>query len=202
MSHTPQQARSRETRRKLLDSAISTLSHHGAADTTVSAVAVGAGVSRGAAQRHFPTRDVLIEETVAEFYSRLTHQLRRAVADLGTPPGGSPTVEVMELVFDSFTSDSFRAALHVWSAAAGSEGDLRELIVSVDSRYAREVQQLMAIALDADLLDPPTRELLRMTVDLARGLGLGAVLVDNSDQRRRTVDRWSSILDAGLARNN
>ncbi|WP_291479137.1 TetR/AcrR family transcriptional regulator [Corynebacterium sp.] len=206
MPPIPQQDRSRETRRKLLDAAIATLSEHGAAATTVSAVATRAGVSRGAAQRHFLTRDVLIEETVTEFYTRLTRDLRQAVADLGpapTEPSGHPsTTKVIELVVDSFSSDSFRAALHVWSAAAGAESDLRDLIVSADARYAREVLQLMALALDADMLDGPTRELLRMTVDLARGLGLGAVLIDNADHRRRTVARWSAMLEQGLRRNS
>ncbi|MCJ7858070.1 TetR/AcrR family transcriptional regulator [Corynebacterium kalidii] len=206
MPPTPQQDRSRETRRKLLDAAIATLSEHGAAATTVSAVATRAGMSRGAAQRHFHTRDVLIEETVTEFYSRLTRHLRQAVTDLGVSPGVSPgaatTTRVVELVVDSFSSDPFRAALHVWSAAAGAESGLRELIVSADARYAREVLQLMALALDADLTDPSTRELLRMTVDLARGLGLGAVLIDNADHRDKVVARWATMLDQGLRHNS
>jgi AcrR family transcriptional regulator len=202
MPPTPQQDRSRETRRKLLDAAIATLSEHGAAATTVSSVATRAGMSRGAAQRHFHTRDILIEETVTEFYSRLTRHLRQAVADLGVSPGGAPTTNVVGLVVDSFSSDPFRAALHVWSAAAGAESDLRELIVSADARYAREVLQLMALALDADLTDPSTRELLRMTVDLARGLGLGAVLIDNADHRDKVVARWATMLDQGLRHNS
>lgn len=202
MTHTPKQDRSRETRRRLLDAAITTLSDRGAAATTVSAVATGAGVSRGAAQRHFPTRTVLIEETVTEFYSRLTQHFRQSVAELGTIHGGAPADEVVDLVVDAFSSDSFRAALHVWSAAASSEDDLRDLIVAVDNRYAREVQQLMALALDADLLDRSTRELLRMTVDLARGLGLGAVLVDNAEHRREVAARWSNMLNDGLTRNS
>jgi hypothetical protein len=41
-----------------------------------------------------------------------------------------------------------------------------------------------------------------MTVDLARGLGLGAVLVDNSEHRRRVIDRWAGILSDGIVRND
>ncbi|MGO1634194.1 TetR/AcrR family transcriptional regulator [Corynebacterium variabile] len=202
MPRTPQQDRSRETRRKLLDAAVTVLSGQGAAATTVSAVASEAGVSRGAAQHHFATRDVLIEETVTEFFNALTRQLRTAVADLPTGPDGASTEDVVRLVAESFASDSFRAALHVWSAAAGPEGELRDLIIAADSRYAREVHQLMGLALDADLSDRATRELLRMTVDLARGLGLGAVLVDNSEHRRRVIDRWAGILSDGIVRND
>ena len=36
----------------------------------------------------------------------------------------------------------------------------------------------------------------------ARGLGLGAVLVDNSEHRRRVIDRWAGILSDGIVRND
>ena len=198
----PQQQRSRETRQSLLSAALSVLTHEGLRGTTVSAVAVEAGVSRGAAQHHFPTRDVLIEATVAHFYAEVTQQLRSSVADLGAGPHGASVKDVISLVVESFSTDSFHAALHVWSAAAGPESDLRDLIISADSRYAREVYQLMALALDADLSDQHTRRLLRSIIDLARGLGLGAVLVDNAEHRNTVTTTWAGILDSGIRRNS
>lgn len=197
----PRQQRSRETRRALLDSSLGILTREGIRGTTVSAVAAEAGVSRGAAQHHFPTRDTLIEATVTQFYADLTQQLRAAVADLPSEPGDARVSEVLTLVVESFSSDFFKAALHVWSAAAGPEGDLRDLIIAADSRFAREVYQLMALTLDADLSDRYTRRLLRTTIDLARGLGLGAVLVDNAEHRATTTVTWTEILDAGITRN-
>lgn len=198
---TPQQQRSRETRRSLLDAALTILTREGLRGTSVSAVAAEAGVSRGAAQHHFPTRDALIEATVTQFYADLTQQLRTAVAQLPPGLGGAPVSDVVTLVVESFSSGSFRAALHVWSAAAGPEGELRDLIVAADTRFAREVYQLLAITLDADLTDRHTRRLLRTTIDLARGLGLGAVLVDNTEHRVTTTATWTAILDAGITRN-
>lgn len=198
----PRQQRSRETRRTLLAAALTVLTKEGLRGTTVSAVAAEAGVSRGAAQHHFPTRDALIEATVTQFYADATQQLRSAVADLGTGTDGASVHDVLTLVVESFSTDFFHAALHVWSAAAGPEGELRDLITAADSRYAREVYQLMALTLDADLSDRHTRRLLRTTIDLARGLGLGAVLVDNADHRRTVTDTWSTILDDGIHRNS
>jgi AcrR family transcriptional regulator len=200
-STEPRQQRSRETHQALLAAALTVLTREGLQGTTVSAVAAEAGVSRGAAQHHFPTRDTLIEATVAQFYADATRQLRSAVADLGTDIDGTPVREILTLVVESFSTDSFRAALHVWSAAAGPEGELRDLIIAADSRYAREVYQIMALTLDADLSDQHTRRLLRATIDLARGLGLGAVLVDNAEHRRTVTDTWATILDDGLRRN-
>lgn len=195
----PQQQRSRETRHALLTAALTVLTKEGLRGTTVSAVATEAGVSRGAAQHHFPTRDALIEATVTQFYEDVTQELRSTVAELGAD---ARTSDVTSLVVESFSTDTFHAALHVWSAAAGPEGDLRDLIIAADSRYAREVYQLMALALDADLSDQHTRRLLRTTIDLARGLGLGSVLVDNTEHRRTVTNTWATVLDNGIHRNS
>lgn len=195
----PRQQRSRETRRTLLTAALTVLTKEGLRGTTVSAVAAEAGVSRGAAQHHFPTRDALIEATVTQFYADVTQELRGTVAELGAD---ARTSDVTSLVVESFSTDTFHAALHVWSAAAGPEGELRDLIIAADSRYAREVYQLMALALDADLSDQHTRRLLRTTIDLARGLGLGSVLVDNTEHRRTVTGTWATVLDNGIRRNS
>lgn len=200
-STEPRQQHSRETHQALLAAALTVLTREGLQGTSVSAVAAEAGVSRGAAQHHFPTRDALIEATVAQFYADATRQLRSAVADLGADIDGTPVRDVLSLVVESFSTDSFRAALHVWSAAAGPEGELRDLIIAADSRYAREVYRIMALTLDADLSDQHTRRLLRATIDLARGLGLGAVLVDNTEHRRSVTDTWTTILDDGIRQN-
>lgn len=60
MAREPKQDRSRATRRRLLEATIDCLVESGWAATTVSVVAERAGVSRGATQHHFPTREDLI----------------------------------------------------------------------------------------------------------------------------------------------
>lgn len=60
----PKQDRSRATRQRLLEAAVACLAEHGWAGSTVSVVAERAGVSRGAAQHHFPTREDLFTAAV------------------------------------------------------------------------------------------------------------------------------------------
>ncbi|WP_461030967.1 TetR/AcrR family transcriptional regulator, partial [Streptomyces sparsus] len=60
----PKQDRSRATRQRLLESAVSCLAEHGWSGSTVTVVAEYAGVSRGAAQHHFPTREDLFTAAV------------------------------------------------------------------------------------------------------------------------------------------
>src|SRR5262245_52761513 len=62
----PQQQRSRATRQALLDAAIASLAELGWNGTTVAVVAERAGVSRGAAQHHFPTRESLFTAAIDE----------------------------------------------------------------------------------------------------------------------------------------
>ena len=72
----PQQDRSRATRSRLLEAAVACLAEVGWSGSTVAVVAERAGVSRGAAQHHFPTREALFiaaVEHVAEQRLSLIH---------------------------------------------------------------------------------------------------------------------------------
>lgn len=203
MSRVAQQERSKVTRRRLLEASLDTLSDVGLAGTTVSAVAARAGVSRGAAQHHFPTRDSLVQAALEEFFAERTQQLRSSVAKLSTGSGAAAVDavdEVVTLIFGFFSNRPFHAALHIW-AAASTDDSLRELIVPAEARYGREVYRLTALALNADLSDQHTRRLLGLTLDVARGLGLGSVLVDTRKHQNDAIKTWSRILD-GIKRND
>ncbi|WP_297006305.1 TetR/AcrR family transcriptional regulator [uncultured Corynebacterium sp.] len=200
MPREPQQDRSRETRRRLLDAALATLTDHGLTATTVSGVAQRAGVSRGAAQHHFPTRDALVEATIDEFFAERTHQLRNAVAALRPGAEGASVTEVLDLVFGFFSDSLFHAAVQVWAGAA-SDAQLKAVILPAEERYSREVYQLAALALNADLSDRRTRRMLSMTLDIARGLGLASVLIDDSGHRDEVVETWGTTLSGAIRRN-
>ncbi|AGP31344.1 TetR/AcrR family transcriptional regulator [Corynebacterium terpenotabidum] len=200
MPREPQQDRSRETRERLLAAALSTLTEQGLAATTVSGVAQRAGVSRGAAQHHFPTRDTLIEATIDEFFAERTHQLRNAVAELRPGAEGASVTEILELVFGFFSNDLFHAAVQVWAGAAADDA-LKAVILPAEERYSREVYQLAALALNADLSDRQTRRMLSMTLDIARGLGLASVLIEDPDHRNSVIRTWGETLTEGIRRN-
>ena len=68
----PKQDRSRATRQRLLEAAVACLAERGWAGSTVSVVAEHAGVSRGAAQHHFPTREDLVDAVYASELDAVT----------------------------------------------------------------------------------------------------------------------------------
>jgi AcrR family transcriptional regulator len=188
----PQQARSRVTRRHLLEAAVSCLAEHGWAGSTVSVVAERAGVSRGAAQHHFPTREDLFTaavEYVAEERSTALRELFHA------RPAARPAV--VEALVDLYTGTLFRAALQLWVAASNEE-QLRPRVTELEARVGRETHRIAVELLGADESVPGVRETVQGLLDMARGLGLANVLTDDTARRARVVAQWSRIVEQTL----
>jgi len=194
----PQQDRSRVTRARLLESAVSCLAELGWSGATVTVVAEHAGVSRGAAQHYFPTREDL-------FTAALEHMAEVRLAEIRSeaarqPAGATaPTRDVVGLLVGLYTGPLFRAALQVWAAAAASEV-LRGLVVPLEARLGREAHRAAVELLGADESVPGVHEAVQATLDLARGLGLADTLTDDSRRRTRIIAQWAAMLDAVLAR--
>ncbi|TDC61760.1 TetR/AcrR family transcriptional regulator [Actinomadura sp. GC306] len=193
----PRQDRSRATRRRLLEAAVECLASVGWAGTTVAVVAERAGVSRGAAQHHFRTREELV--TAAVDYGsevRIAQMRERLDVRAGHRP---TTADVVELLGEMYTSPLFRAALQLWVAAASDE-QLREQVVPLEARVGREAHRLTVEALGADETVPGVRETVQATLDLVRGLGLADLLTDDSARRTRLLAQWAGTLDQALGR--
>ncbi|MEO9139788.1 MAG: TetR/AcrR family transcriptional regulator [Jatrophihabitans sp.] len=190
----PQQDRSRATRSRLLKSAITCLAELGWSASTVAVVAEHAGVSRGAAQHHFPTREDLFVAALEHVTNERGEQMRRQLA-LGRQE--LDTAAVVELVLDLYSGTNFKAALILWVAAA-SEPQLREHVVPLEARIGREVHRMVVELLGVDERVDGVRESVQATLDLARGLGLANLLTDDSARRSGIARRWAQTLDQTL----
>ena len=190
----PQQDRSRVTRARLLESAVSCLAELGWNGATVAVVAEHAGVSRGATQHYFPTREDL-------FTAALEHMAEVRLAEIRREAARRPTAtkDVVGLLVRLYTGPLFRAALQVWAAAAASDA-LRELVVPLEARLGREAHRAAIELLGADEAAPGVRAAVQATLDLARGLGLADTLTDDSRRRARIIAQWAAMLDTVLAR--
>ncbi|MET7513303.1 TetR/AcrR family transcriptional regulator [Streptomyces sp. NPDC005480] len=189
VERAPKQDRSRATRRRLLEAAVSCLAERGWSGSTVSVVAERAGVSRGAAQHHFPTREDLFTaavEYVAEERSTALRALR--------PRGRT---EVVAALVDLYTGPLFRAALHLW-VAASNEPQLGGRVTELEARVGRETHRIAVELLAADESRPGVRETVQGLLDMARGLGLANLLTDDGPRRERVVAQWAEILDGAL----
>jgi AcrR family transcriptional regulator len=72
----PQQARSRESTRKLLRAAAEVLGQHGVEGTTIPRIAEHAGLTPGAIYRRFPDKDALLETVIIGILERQDERLR------------------------------------------------------------------------------------------------------------------------------
>ncbi|WP_251015310.1 TetR/AcrR family transcriptional regulator [Streptomyces sp. ISL-99] len=188
----PKQDRSRATRQRLLEAAVSCLAERGWAGSTVSVVAERAGVSRGAAQHHFPTREDLFTAAV-EYVAEERSTALRALF----PQGAANRTAVVCALVDLYTGPLFRAALHLW-VAASNEDQLRPRVTELEARVGRESHRIAVELLGADESVPGVRETVQGFLDMARGLGLATLLTDDAARRERVVAQWATLLDNAL----
>jgi AcrR family transcriptional regulator len=191
----PKQDRSRATRRRLLETAVRCLAEHGWEVSTVGFIAAEAGLSRGAVQHHFRTREALVLAALEHIFEE-----RVALLDALPDPGDSGPDRVHAVVtglVDAVGGELFRAALQVWTVAA-ADPELRSAVVPLERRFARGVHRRAVRLLRVDDTDPAMRGLIQATLDLARGLALADVLTDDSRRRAGVVRAWSDQLAAAL----
>ncbi|MCG3041259.1 TetR/AcrR family transcriptional regulator [Streptomyces sp. S1A] len=188
--NAPKQDRSRATRRRLLQSAVACLAERGWTGSTVSVVAEHAGVTRGAAQHHFPTREDLFTAAVEYVAEERSAVLR----DLPRPAG---VREAVEAIVGLYTGELFRAALQLW-VAASNEPQLAPRVVALEARIGRETHRMAVRLLGADESVPGARETVQGLLDMARGLGLANLLTDDGARRERVVAQWAVVVEAAL----
>nr|WP_296776796.1 TetR/AcrR family transcriptional regulator [Rhodococcus sp. (in: high G+C Gram-positive bacteria)] len=191
----PKQDRSRATRQRLLEATIASLADQGWVATTVGVVAEKAGVSRGATQHHFPTREDLITAALDYMFDTRMDEARRESTHL--PIGPARTEAVVERLIEYFTGPMFKAALQVWTAAA-ADPEMRARVLPLENKFGRVAHRMAVEQLGADDHDPQTHRLVQATLDLARGLGLADVLSDDSRRRSEIVRAWAGVLDSTL----
>ncbi|KAA0021335.1 TetR/AcrR family transcriptional regulator [Antrihabitans cavernicola] len=193
----PKQDRSRVTRQRLLEATIDCLAELGWAATTVAVVAERAGVSRGATQHHFPTREDLITAALDYMFDNRMAQAR--VEATALPAGEGRTEAVIVRLVEYFTGTMFKAALQVWTAAAADPA-LKERIVPLENKFGRVAHRTAVHLLQVDDKDPASHQLVQATMDLARGLGLADVLTDDSARRNIIIRQWATTLDSRVKR--
>lgn len=186
---SPKQDRSRATRQRLLEAAVACLAESGWAGSTVSVVAERAGVSRGAAQHHFPTREDLFTAAVEYVAEQRSTALRELPAQ--------DRASVVAALVDLYTGPLFRAALHLW-VAASNEPQLGPRVTELEARVGRETHRIAVQLLAADESRPGVRETVQGLLDMARGLGLANLLTDDGARRERVVAQWTVLVEGAL----
>jgi AcrR family transcriptional regulator len=190
---TPQQARSRATRQRLLEATVECLVEYGWAGTTTTLIAERAKVSRGAQLHHYPTKAALVLAAVVHLTERRVAEIRVEAATLEGQSRQGRVGPVVDLLAASFTGPLFVAAIELW-VAARTDPELRAALVPLEARIGRDMHRLAVSLLDADESRPGVRHAVQATLDLLRGLGVASMLTDDSRRREELLASWKRQL--------
>ena len=129
----PQQARSRESLRKLLKAAAEVLGQHGVEGTTIPRIAHHAGLSPGAVYRRFHDKDALLEAAVLGIMQRQDERIRVAL----TP------AMARQIPLAVFAEQLIRSMLLSYRASAGLLRAIRQSTQGrADTAFYRKVVKL------------------------------------------------------------
>lgn len=189
------QARSIATHARLVDAAISSLVELGWTGATMAVIAERAGVSRGASQHHFRTRDELVTAAVLHVSRVRSDEIRAKKA--ATDVGPRRTFAVLTLLASFYLGPLFTAAVQLWVGAV-SDARLRGLVGPLEAHVGKEAHRLAVELLRVDETIPGARELVQATLDLLRGLGLANLMRDDGVRRKKILRAWAHTLDQVL----
>lgn len=190
-----QEARSAETRERLLDATIACLIEEGYARTTTTRVCERAGLSRGAQLHHFRRKSDLVIHAVAHLAGRQAHALRARVAAL--PKDGEHLDRLIDSIVELFAEPIFYAALELWTAAR-TDPELLESVLEFERPAGRHLAEVWR-ELAGPLADAPQFEaVMELTIHLARGMGLQRILRPDDANRTRQLAVWKQTVTSML----
>ncbi len=161
-----------QTRRRVLDAAITCVVRDGYAATTTARVAEVAGVSRGALMHQFPTREELVAAAVEHLALRRGQELARRVA--GLPAGRGRVGAALDLMWETTSGDLYGATLELWTASR-TDSVLRARVDAVERRLGCQVRELVGRLLGDEIA---ARAGFEERVQFALGAMRGIALLD------------------------
>ncbi len=189
-----QAQRRQATQAAVLAAALDVLIADGYANFSASRVAARAGVSRGALERYFPTKnDLLLAATQHAMDAAVAHAERLAAG------GGRRTVE--QFLRDSehfFFGPLYRAMLEL-AIAAASDADLAKPHRPIVARARKRLNRIWLESLSAAGFPRKRAErFILLTHYLLRGLFVVDTWLPYETNRRAVIKTWSALVPAVL----
>lgn len=182
----PKQERSLRTRAALLDAAVDELLARGYAELSTAAVARRAGVSRGAQQHHFASKDELLIEAVAQLADRRMTELREGLAT--DAPVEDRIRSTLDLAVEQYAGPLFSATLEL-GLAARDNAELRTAIADGERTVGPQIQA-MGRELLADGPHDPTAIDARWTMAVSTARGYASLIL-LGHPRDRVLAQWA-----------
>lgn len=189
--------RSADTRRRILDAALSCLSRQGYAGTTTLAVAARARVSRGAQLHHFPTRAALISAAVQHLFDRLREDYERSFA--AVPPGADRVRAAVGLLWSAFQDEALAAVLEL-GVAARTDAELARALRPISDAHHRHVVRLARNFFpEAAAGARRFEETLQFVLDALQGMAVRRLLRPDDPSLASSLARLETLAEAALS---
>ena len=192
-----QAERSGETRRRILDAAVTLLGERGYAGFRTGDVVAAAGVSKGALTHHFPSKDALVVAVVEHVFVRASEQAR-----LRARRAAQPDDAIRALIADAqefFFSELFLIALDLaiqGRLQAAADNSVAEL--SAATRLPVEAHWRAALV-DSGVPAAVADDLLWLTLAIVRGLAVRRLWQHDPPRFRRLFRLWRRMVAQHLA---
>ncbi|MGB6609438.1 MAG: TetR/AcrR family transcriptional regulator, partial [Acidobacteriaceae bacterium] len=185
----PQQARSRESERKLLKAAAEVLGQHGIAGTTIPRIAAHAGLTPGSIYRRFPDKEVLLETMILGILERQDERLRTGLSQemVGQIPLPVFAESMIHNLLVSYRANAGLMRAMQQFARASDNQEFRRKVTKLEVRsFERLVELFLATAKNIDHPEPR----------IAVSLGLTMVVSTLHDFILHTTDlkAWKTLL--------
>lgn len=194
LSRVPQAERSARMQRRLAQAAYEVIRDAGYVNFRTAAVARAAAVSQGAQLHHFPTKNSLAEAAIEYAWSQATEESLARIAHFS-----AENDVVQALMADSqafFFSEYFRVALDILMAG-GKDEDLRESLVASTLVHRSRVERLwLEKLIEQGWKLPDAEDVLALTMSVARGFAVRALVEPGRERFERLCARWVAILGA------
>ena len=190
-----QAERSDATRRKVMDAALQVLRERGYAGFRTEAVAIAAGVSRGAMLHHFPKKRDLIISAYEYLYERLVR----------TSLARGRDISEFDALFDALIEDArefflgehFLAVIDIVVSAA-NEPDIRKDVLEISRKNRLPVEEAWADRLSAYLPREIAEDIVFMTFNLFRGFATRTFLDDDRRKFDHITALWKEMVRGHL----
>lgn len=194
----PIQARSRATRRRVLDAAVEALVELGYAGATTPEIARRAGVSQGALFKHYANKRELLAAALEHLLAALVQEWRRDFARAARRK--DPVATAVPLLWRIFTQPRLHAVFDLY-AATRTDAELRAVVGPVLERHRENLRR------EARALFPEAAERsddFEGTVDALiaalQGAAIGALVLPDAAAEARQLAFLERIARAELER--
>lgn len=178
----PLQARSRATRRRLLDATIETLIASGTRGTTTTAICRAAGVSQGALFKHFGAKRELLAAAVGHLFAQLIVDFEAGFEALPEQP--DRVGAAIGLLRQTFAEPRLLAAFELYTAAR-TDSDLRDALGPVMAEHRDNLRwaarRLFPSAARADVVADAV-------VSAVQGAALGGLVLAEPGPEDRSLE--------------